>query len=156
MHPEVWGPHLWYILHTISFSYPDNPTNYHKNAYRDFYTNIKDVLPCEQCQKHYTKHIQEYPITPHLDNRATLVKWVIQIHNFANLSIGKPAYTPEEVLYIYSQLKPVSPFIKVDERKIREKQIYKKNRGILYIMIIIAFIVAVVIKIRYRYTYYNY
>ena len=122
MHPEVWGPHLWYILHTISFSYPDNPTDYHRNAYRDFFTNIKDVLPCEQCQKHYTKHIQEYPITPHLDSRATLVKWVIQIHNFANLSIGKPAYTPEE----------------------------------LYIMIIVAFIIAVVIKIRYRYTYYNY
>ena len=156
MKPSILGPHFWYILHTISFYYPENPSEYHKRAYHDFFHTLKDVIPCEECQKHFAQHIQQYPITPHLDTRSALVRWVIQIHNFVNKSTGKPEYTPEEVLYIYSQLKPVSPFIKVDQSKITEKKTYERNRGILLIMILVALVIAIAIKIRYRYNYYNY
>jgi hypothetical protein len=156
MKPSVWGPHFWYILHIITFNYPLNPSEYHKRAYHDFFTNLKDVIPCEDCQKHYTKHIQEYPIGPHLDNRGNLVKWLIQIHNFANLSLGKPAYTPEEVLYIYSKVKAISPFIEVDETQILQKKTHEKNKGMLYILIIAFLAIAFTMKMRYRYNYYNY
>ena len=84
MKPSLWGSHLWYILHIITFDYPDNPTSYDKIAYRDFFTNIKNVLPCKECKKHYNTFITDYPITPHLDRKSDLVKWLIQIHNFVN------------------------------------------------------------------------
>ena len=88
MKPSIWGPQFWYILHTISFYYPENPSEYHKRAYHDFFHTLKDIIPCKDCQKHFTKHIQQYPITPHLDTRGALVRWVIQIHNFVNKSIN--------------------------------------------------------------------
>ena len=40
MKPDVWGPQLWFILHIISFEYPDNPTELNKRVYYDFYTSL--------------------------------------------------------------------------------------------------------------------
>ena len=31
MEPEIWGPHAWQFLHSITLSYPDNPTFEDKN-----------------------------------------------------------------------------------------------------------------------------
>ena len=73
MEPKIWGPHLWFVLHIMTFNYPNNPTTFDKEAYRDFFTSLKNVIPYEQCKKHYKKHIQEYPITPHLDNKNQLL-----------------------------------------------------------------------------------
>jgi hypothetical protein len=32
----VWGPSLWHYLHTMSFNYPNNPTQEDKKHYMDF------------------------------------------------------------------------------------------------------------------------
>ena len=139
MKPEIWGPHLWYILHIISFEYPLNPTEYDKRIYHDFYTSLKDVIPCEMCRKHYRTHINKYPLTPHLDTRDTLVKWVIQVHNFVNASLGKPILTIAQVMDIYSNLKPISPFATVDTiaiaKKHEEKQYMKTYYWIVFLLI---------------------
>ena len=139
MKPEIWGPHLWYILHIISFEYPLNPTEYDKRIYHDFYTSLKDVIPCEMCRKHYRTHINKYPLTPHLDTRDTLVKWVIQVHNFVNASLGKPIFTIAQVMDIYSNLNPISPFATVDTiaiaKKHEEKQYMKTYYWIVFLLI---------------------
>ena len=141
MKPEIWGPHFWYILHIISFEYPLNPTEYDKRIYHDFYTSLKDVIPCEMCKKHYRNHIHKYPLTPHLDTRDTLIKWVIQVHNFVNASIGKPIMSIEQVLDVYSNLKPISPFATVDTlsiiKKHEEKQYIKTYYWLVILLIII-------------------
>lgn len=151
MKPEIWGPHLWFILHLISFEYPENPTEYDKRVYYDFYTSLKDVIPCEMCKKHYRDHIHQHPIGPHLDKKDTLIKWVIDVHNFVNKSLGKPILTYPEVMGIYQHLDPVSPFIKIDINKITQK--YKiKNYARHYLFIIIAFLI--IIGLRYYFTKY--
>ena len=33
---KVWGPCMWFFLHTISFNYPVNPSQIEKQKYRDF------------------------------------------------------------------------------------------------------------------------
>ena len=33
---NVWGPAAWTFLHTITFNYPDNPTNQDKQYYFNF------------------------------------------------------------------------------------------------------------------------
>ena len=141
MKPEVWGPQFWYILHIISFEYPLNPTEYDKRIYHDFYTSLKDVIPCEMCKKHYRNHIHKYPLTPHLDTRDTLIKWVIQVHNFVNASIGKPIMTIEQVMDVYANLNPVSPFATVDTlaivKKHEEKQYLKTYYWLVILLIII-------------------
>jgi hypothetical protein len=140
MLPSIWGPHLWFMMHVISFEYPLNPTEYDKRIYHDFYTTLKEVIPCDLCKKHYRDFITKYPLTPHLDTRDTLVKWVISIHNFVNSSLGKPTLTDAQVMDIYSKIKPVSPFATVDTIEIMKKheiKRYNKIYGWLIIMIII-------------------
>ena len=137
MRPEIWGPHLWFILHIISFEYPENPTEYDKRIYHDFYTALKDVIPCELCRKHYREHLHKHPLTPHLDTRQTLVQWVIDVHNFVNISLGKPTLTYDEVMYIYANLKPVSPFYTINTEAIIAKH-RDKDYARLYFFIIVA------------------
>ena len=151
MHPSIWGPQLWYIMHLISFEYPINPTEYDKRIYHDFYTSLKDVIPCEDCKKHYREHITRYPLTPHLDSRDNLVKWVIQVHNFVNTSLGKPTLSIEQVMMIYKDLKPQSPFIKVDTERII-KQTEQKEYYRLYVFIFLALVI--IIASRYYFNRY--
>lgn len=151
MHPSIWGSQLWYIMHLISFEYPINPTEYDKRIYHDFYTSLKDVIPCEDCKKHYREHITRYPLTPHLDSRDNLVKWVIQVHNFVNTSLGKPTLSIEQVMIIYKNLKPQSPFIKVDTELII-KQTEQKEYYRLYVFIFLALVI--IIASRYYFNRY--
>jgi hypothetical protein len=139
MKPEIWGPHLWFIMHLISFEYPERPTEMDKRIYHDFYTSLKDVIPCEMCKKHYRDHITKYPLTPHLDSRDTLVKWVIQVHNFVNASLNKPLLNIQQVMEIYSKIKPISPFASINTPEIIKKyetKQYNKLYGWIIILTI--------------------
>ena len=146
MLPEIWGPHFWYILHIISFSYPETPSEYDKRSFYDFFRSLGDILPCEDCKKHYKQHFHAYPVQPHLDNRSNLVKWVIQMHNFVNARNGKPVLTVEEVLKIYENLQPVSPFYRIDMESFYEQRKKYKNYYRIIVMIIIAFLIILAIK----------
>ena len=138
---SIWGPHLWYIMHVISFEYPRAPSEYDKRIYHDFYTSLKDVLPCQDCRKHYREFITRYPISPHLDSRSALIKWVIQVHNFVNKSLGKQELSVAQVLEIYSTLNPPSPFVKVNIRDTRKFTTEKENTKTWCFIFLAAFII---------------
>jgi len=42
MRADIWGPHAWIFLHSISLEYPDNPTNIDKNNMKNFIDYEKD------------------------------------------------------------------------------------------------------------------
>jgi hypothetical protein len=138
MDPKVWGPFLWYILHIISFNYPINPSYADKRIYHDFYVNLKDLIPCSMCQKHYRQHLHSNPISPALDSRADLVKWVIQMHNLVNISLGKPTMTVDEVFAAYQMNNFLPPnYKKPVDPKIVTKQTEKWSTGKLYFWIFV-------------------
>ena len=151
MLPEIWGPHLWFMLHIISFEYPKNPTEYDKRIYHDFYTALKDVIPCEICKKHYRTHIHKHPLSPHLDRRADLIQWVIDVHNVVNASLNKTMLTTPEVMEIYKNIKPVSPFASIDTEAIIAKH-RDKDFSRIYFLIILAGII--IIGFRYYFNRY--
>lgn len=167
MEPKIWGPFMWFILHIISFNYPEKPTPYHKQSYRDFFNSLKHVIPCEQCRKHYTTHIQEYPITPHLDSKKHLIEWLIYIHNMVNVSLNKRTFTTDEVLTVYENLDPISPFAiqSVDvKNKIKEtfnksnynNEVFIKKNKKMYTIIVICIIIIFILKIINKKSYYDY
>ena len=43
--PKVWGPHYWFVLQTISLSYPLSPNDVTKKKYYDFIQNLPLFLP---------------------------------------------------------------------------------------------------------------
>lgn len=62
------------------------------------------LLPCPICREHLTVHLHKFPITPHLDRRADLFKWTVQLHNEVNDSLGKPRVTELEALAFYRRI----------------------------------------------------
>ena len=60
MDPEVWGPHAWILLHTVTFNYPDNPCNIDKNNIRNFFKYFSNQIPCNKCLKHFKKYMKGY------------------------------------------------------------------------------------------------
>ena len=103
--PEIWGPALWSTLHIMTFNYPQNPTDYEKQQYYQFFQALQYVLPCDSCRKHYGKGINEtYPIQPALKNRDTLTRWLVMFHNVVNQRLGKPTVSYESVKQKYEAL----------------------------------------------------
>lgn len=158
MDPKIWGPNFWYILHIITFTYPSEPTENDKTMYHDFFHILKHIIPCEECKKHYTKYISQYPITPHLDSKANLIKWLIQVHNFVNVSLGKPIYEPSEVLTLYSNLIPTSPFDNLNEQELigKGKKKYEFNYKLAYTLLVVLAIIIIFVKHTYHRNYYYY
>tara|TARA_E500000178_G_C16812644_1_gene657679 strand:+ start:286 stop:690 length:405 start_codon:yes stop_codon:yes gene_type:complete len=101
MNPKFWGPHGWIFLHSVTMNYPKNPSNNDKQLYRNFFSSLTRVLPCEKCAYHYKQHIKDDPIEPALENRDKLVRWLIKIHNKVNADLGKPHYSYEQVIEEY-------------------------------------------------------
>ena len=47
--PKIWGPHYWFVLHTISLTYPDIPNETTKKKYYDLVDlNIKNINTINQ------------------------------------------------------------------------------------------------------------
>ena len=75
MDPRIWGPHTWFFLHTLTFSYPDQPGEDDKRKMYTFFTNLADILPCSVCKIHYKENIEKYPINTFLNSRKDLIKY---------------------------------------------------------------------------------
>jgi len=111
LQPNIWGPCGWKFIHYVSFGYPNNPTLNDKNFYKNFYYSLKDVLPCDKCKINYKKNIMEHPIDPHLENKDSLVKWVIDIHNKVNKETGKKEFNYEEAIALYTNQEEEKPIL---------------------------------------------
>ena len=105
--PDIWGPHYWFVLHTISLTYPTNPNDVTKKKYYDFIQNIPLFLPSQTIGNKFSKYLDMYPVTPYLDSRESFIKWVNFIHNKVNISIGKEELTlTDSMTKYYEKYKP--------------------------------------------------
>ena len=104
MNQNIWGSHLWFSLHTISFAYPIKPTLNDQNNYKIFFVSLQNVIPCSVCQRNYKRHLLEHPIDKHLNSRKDLVYWLIDIHNMVNSEIGKKFMSYDVVLKKYENV----------------------------------------------------
>ena len=104
MEPEIWGPGAWTFLHTITLNYPNNPSEDDKQNHKDFFHNLKNVIPCPNCKEHYNINLQKYPIDINLESKEKLVKWLINIHNEVNIKNNKKVYSYDEVIKLYDNM----------------------------------------------------
>jgi hypothetical protein len=58
MYPDIWGPAMWHSIFCILEESPDPVPPPHI----EFFTLLKDVMPCEKCRIHYTEYIQKNPL----------------------------------------------------------------------------------------------
>ena len=88
---KIWGPPLWTALHCITFGYPVNPTEEHKINYKNYFINIKHILPCKYCRDSFNTFITTNPTILNdkvMESRLTLTKWLYDVHNRVNHKLG--------------------------------------------------------------------
>ena len=81
---KIWGPPMWFFLHTSAMCYPIRPSEVTKKKFYDFFQNLHLFIPVESMGSYFSKLLDEYPISPYLDNRESLIRWVWFIHNKIN------------------------------------------------------------------------
>jgi hypothetical protein len=90
MDTKVWGPPMWKSLFTIASNYPlkiDKNNRLHvckKRYYKNFFTSLKNILPCKYCRISYKKFLKELPITPFLESRTQIMYWLYLIKDKVN------------------------------------------------------------------------
>ena len=42
MDPNIWGPHAWFLIHTVCLNYPDNPTDEDKKRFAELKQKQKE------------------------------------------------------------------------------------------------------------------
>jgi len=139
MNPDIWGPSAWMFLHSVSLAYPKNPTDIDRINYGNFFNNLQPILPCLKCSNNYLQHIQEEPIENHLDNKESLVKWLINIHNKVNKLNNKDMLSYDKVIDKYKDIYS----LKNNESFDKENEIYpqrKNNKILLYLFIFLILI----------------
>jgi len=87
LNTKIWGPNTWVTLHSISFCYPNNPTQEEKEKYKQFFELLGDLLPCKLCKDSYKEFINngetklDYSV---LENRDKFTKWLYYVHDAVN------------------------------------------------------------------------
>lgn len=79
MMSKVWGPPAWLFLHCVTLCYDPK----RKKAYRVFFTELKNVLPCGKCRENYTKIISKGPLRIRKEiftSKESLSEWFFQVH----------------------------------------------------------------------------
>ena len=114
LNPNVWLPHLKFTLQTMAITYPSNPNDVAKKKYYDFISNLPVFIPIEPIGKNFMDLLDQYPVTPYLDSRMSMMKWVHFIFNKIATQLDQPV---EE---FYDSLEKYYDEYKPKEYKTRE------------------------------------
>ena len=101
--PDVWGPHAWKFIHFVALGYPDHADEATRKHYQEFFESLQNVLPCQSCARHYKDNLQRTPVSEHLKDRETLLRWTFDLHNEVNKQTGEPILSHEAALKLYTE-----------------------------------------------------
>ena len=120
--PSIWGPHYWFFLHSVGFTYPELPTDGEKKKYYNLITSLPTFIPNNAAANNFQRLIDDYPVSSYLNSKESFLKWIHFIHNKINKQIGKDEISYIEFINNYNNAyKPKD--IKYKE-KIREREKY--------------------------------
>jgi len=118
MSTSIWGPCMWFFLHTMSFNYPVEPSDEDKHHYREFILSLQHVLPCKYCRLNLTKNFKTLPLTMEdMKNRHRFSLYIYNLHELINkMLLKKSNLTYEDVRERFEHFRGMGP-TKVDDIK---------------------------------------
>ena len=121
---DVWGPHYWFFLHTVSRTYPEYPNEVTKRKYYDLIQNMPLFLPDVEMGNRFASYLDKYPVTPYLDNKESFIRWMIFIHNKMNNLLGKEEFSIPAATDLYeAEYKPKLIYLS-DVIRVRKHYMY--------------------------------
>ena len=136
--PKIWGPHYWFVLHTIALTYPMTPNDVTKKKYYDFIQNLPLFIPQSQIGNKFAEYLDKFPVSPYLDSRKSFMKWMHFIHNKINSHIGKYEVTMEQAMNDYYQ-----KYIPKKYKKLKDQK--KSQKIIFYIFFLFSLIIITIL-----------
>jgi len=102
--PVLWGPQLWFILHTLAeLSFASTTAT----RWPRLLEILKSGLRCPECQGHFNAWVESHPYptgTERLgrDQRVLVARrWVLDLHNDVNTRRGVPTWEEAAVVAAY-------------------------------------------------------
>lgn len=132
---KIWGPHYWFFLHTTTMTYPLKANDVVKKKYYDFIQNIPLFIPNETMSKSFQHVLDTYPVSPYLDTRDSLTRWMHFIHNKMNKRLGKREISITKFYEDYHE--------NYKTRDVKIIEYAKTKRQILYALLICSILVGI-------------
>jgi len=105
-------------------TYPHQPNAVTKKKYYEFIQNLPLFIPIESMSGEFSKLIDQYPITPYLDNRESFIRWVWFIHNKINQKLEKPELSLSAFYTKYYESYKPNNVKLIEYYKLRQKILY--------------------------------
>lgn len=104
---NIWLPKYLFVLTTIGCEYPKKTNETTRKKYYEFIQNLPLFMPDGDISKLMEKLLNDYPVTPYLEDREAFIKWVHFIKNKLNVYLGiEEKTTTEDMKEYYDQYKP--------------------------------------------------
>ena len=137
LNPKVWGPHGWFFIDSIVLSLPNKLSYEQKNIYKNFFTSLQDILPCEGCREHYKQNLIKYPLTDVvLSKKENMIKWILNVHNNVRRDAKKIPISVNQYFEYYNKQYDDN----YNKNKIDKGCNFKYYISIIIILILILFI----------------
>jgi hypothetical protein len=101
MDPAFWGRSTWTYLHTLTFNYPENPSDNDKLKYYNYFKQLPEFLPCPSCASSFKIYFDYIPITAYLDDIYGITFWLYTIHFIVNSKLKKKNTDFLDVIKLY-------------------------------------------------------
>ena len=72
---DVWGPHFWFVLHTLAITYPEFPNDTSKKKYYNLIQNLPIFIPNKRMGREFAQMLNDFPVSPYLTSRESFIKW---------------------------------------------------------------------------------
>jgi hypothetical protein len=96
MKSQVWGPTIWYLIHSVAYGIEDDEYFLqHRDYYFKFYNSLKKIIPCPICRSHFHKLMKKRDIN-NCKTKTDLIYWTIEKHNKVNKNLGKKQFSIKE------------------------------------------------------------
>ena len=99
----LWGPRIWYLLHKISYNYPEKANKYVQKYYMNYFKILRYLIPCPYCGNHFKEAMNNKLLHRNLETRQQVIDWFRTLHNDINLLNGSRIYQGFEVDQLYEK-----------------------------------------------------
>jgi hypothetical protein len=140
-------------MHSVTFTYPEKPTQDDKDRVKAFFAIMPFFLPCSVCGMHFVKEQTDMPLTEEvLSSMDTLSHWLVDVHNSVNRRLKKPELSYETIKKFYFEDATDDPRKYPVKKDVivypADNSVYKKACGFMFVLFLIlgiAFVAMVVV-----------